>query len=412
VQSINTPGGSVAVGATITITWSYTTQANPLPGTLSVIENTTKNTVIISSTITLSTQSYQWTVNVPAGTYYLALNDGSGDKYSGTQGAPKSASTPTPTPTASAAASFTESSISGYKLLFSLIVVAAVMVTGYFEKRRGKLSEKLQEGNVEVGELPEEDVDDFSERISADKPIIDLESDYLDVGFQEADHRIRDKFATYFQEKDRVEAFSVDIFMSVLSKIEKKMDRNFSALQKDLEEGELLDEAWPDIKLSKPCDQYEYDFLAKVGKCLDRAIKGLLIPARKKFIGIREKIETHAVTLRLADSKGWRTALQIVKIKYSSKSKNNQKRGKDYLLPTLSDSEENELYKKDKRKKFIPLVVEENTVGTKLLEMQNRTFQVVMNWLANGVPLFSKGILVLAAQQVSGQYSLSVEQNK
>ncbi|CAG8452093.1 7917_t:CDS:2, partial [Cetraspora pellucida] len=135
VQSINTPGGSVAVGATITITWSYTTQANPLPGTLSVIENTTKNTVIISSTINLSTQSYQWTVNVPAGTYYLALNDGSaasgkapaasGAPAASTQGAPKSTSTPTPT--TSAAASFTESSISGYKLLFSFIVVAAVM---------------------------------------------------------------------------------------------------------------------------------------------------------------------------------------------------------------------------------------------------------------------------------------------
>ncbi|CAG8707467.1 3732_t:CDS:1, partial [Cetraspora pellucida] len=84
VSSINTPGGNVAIGATITLTWSYTAQPNPLPGTLSVIDNTTKNTVIISSNITLSTQSFQWTVNVPAGTYYLALNDGSGDKYSGT----------------------------------------------------------------------------------------------------------------------------------------------------------------------------------------------------------------------------------------------------------------------------------------------------------------------------------------
>ncbi|CAG8718967.1 14745_t:CDS:1, partial [Dentiscutata heterogama] len=36
------------------------------------------------STINLSTQSYTWLVNVPVGTYYLALNDGSGDKYSGT----------------------------------------------------------------------------------------------------------------------------------------------------------------------------------------------------------------------------------------------------------------------------------------------------------------------------------------
>ncbi|CAG8548051.1 17721_t:CDS:2, partial [Cetraspora pellucida] len=77
VQSINTPGSSVAVGALITITWSYTPQTNALPGTLSIIDSTTKNTVVISSTINLATKSYQWTVNVPAGTYYLALNDGS-----------------------------------------------------------------------------------------------------------------------------------------------------------------------------------------------------------------------------------------------------------------------------------------------------------------------------------------------
>ncbi|CAG8711050.1 14203_t:CDS:2, partial [Cetraspora pellucida] len=84
VQSINTPGSSVAVGALITITWSYTPQTNALPGTLSIIDSTTKNTVVISNTINLATKSYQWTVSVPAGTYYLALNDGSGDKDSGT----------------------------------------------------------------------------------------------------------------------------------------------------------------------------------------------------------------------------------------------------------------------------------------------------------------------------------------
>ncbi|CAG8454450.1 455_t:CDS:2, partial [Gigaspora rosea] len=84
VSAINSPPGSIANGATITITWSYTPQSNALPGTLSVIDNTTKNTVVISSSVNLASQSLSWTVNVPAGTYYLALNDGSGDKYSGT----------------------------------------------------------------------------------------------------------------------------------------------------------------------------------------------------------------------------------------------------------------------------------------------------------------------------------------
>ncbi|CAG8758320.1 5026_t:CDS:2 [Dentiscutata erythropus] len=84
VSTINTPAGPVAIGATITITWVYTPQTNPIQGILSIVDSTTQNTVIISSTITLSTQSFQWTVNVPAGTYYLALNDGSGNKDTGT----------------------------------------------------------------------------------------------------------------------------------------------------------------------------------------------------------------------------------------------------------------------------------------------------------------------------------------
>ncbi|CAG8679507.1 3393_t:CDS:2 [Dentiscutata erythropus] len=149
VSTINTPAGPIAIGATITITWVYTPQTNPIQGILSIVDSTTQNTVIISSTITLSTQSFQWTVNVPAGTYYLALNDGSGNKDTGTftvfapggtttppanSGSSSSGNTtskpatgsPTTAPTSSdAAISFTGSSI---KLLFSLIVVAAAMV--------------------------------------------------------------------------------------------------------------------------------------------------------------------------------------------------------------------------------------------------------------------------------------------
>ncbi|CAG8518893.1 8645_t:CDS:2, partial [Racocetra persica] len=92
----------IAVGATVPITWQYTPQTNPLPGTLSVIDNTTKNTTTISGSINLSAKNYQWTVNVAAGMYYLGLNDGSGDKYSGTfevfsTGSSGSPSSPQPT---------------------------------------------------------------------------------------------------------------------------------------------------------------------------------------------------------------------------------------------------------------------------------------------------------------------------
>ncbi|CAG8583842.1 44598_t:CDS:2 [Gigaspora margarita] len=83
VTTINTPAGSVAVGSTITITWSYT-PSNVLRGTLSVVDSTTRNTVLLSRDLPLSSQSYRWTVNVPAGTYYFVLDDGTGDKSSGT----------------------------------------------------------------------------------------------------------------------------------------------------------------------------------------------------------------------------------------------------------------------------------------------------------------------------------------
>ncbi|CAG8455140.1 25044_t:CDS:2 [Dentiscutata erythropus] len=84
VGQVNTPSDKIATGANVIITWMYTQQVNQIPGTLSCVDNSTKNTVLLSSTVDLSAQSYTWSVNVPAGTYYLALNDGSGDKYSGT----------------------------------------------------------------------------------------------------------------------------------------------------------------------------------------------------------------------------------------------------------------------------------------------------------------------------------------
>ncbi|CAG8717983.1 15768_t:CDS:2, partial [Gigaspora rosea] len=84
VTAINTPAGSIAVGDNITITWSYTPSANVLRGTLSIVNSATRSTVVISNDVTLSPQSYTWTVNVPAGTYFLALDDGTGDRFSGT----------------------------------------------------------------------------------------------------------------------------------------------------------------------------------------------------------------------------------------------------------------------------------------------------------------------------------------
>ncbi|CAG8502409.1 14077_t:CDS:2 [Cetraspora pellucida] len=137
---INTPPGNLAQGATTVLTWQYTAspQQNATVATLRVINNSTGNTSSISNNINLADQKVTWIVNVVPGTYYLALNDGTGDKFSGffnvVAGTPApAASGPPPAGKASNApsasvASFTGSSVSGYKLLFSLMVVAAVMV--------------------------------------------------------------------------------------------------------------------------------------------------------------------------------------------------------------------------------------------------------------------------------------------
>ncbi|CAG8803685.1 6347_t:CDS:2 [Cetraspora pellucida] len=42
----------------------------------------------------------------------------------------------------------------------------------YFKKKREKLQEKLQEDNVEAEELSKKDVNDFNEKISADKLLV------------------------------------------------------------------------------------------------------------------------------------------------------------------------------------------------------------------------------------------------
>ncbi|CAG8730094.1 33027_t:CDS:2, partial [Racocetra persica] len=163
VGTVNTPTGNIAKGATIPVTWTYT-PGNAAAGVLRVVNNATGNSQTLNDNLNLATQSYSWLVNVDPAVYYFALNDGTGDKYSGqftvVQGSgsaasgtappqpaqsqsratsapaaphlqevrhPRNAAKSTSAPSANTAASFTGSSFSGYKLLFSLIVVAAAM---------------------------------------------------------------------------------------------------------------------------------------------------------------------------------------------------------------------------------------------------------------------------------------------
>ncbi|CAG8656091.1 15811_t:CDS:2 [Dentiscutata erythropus] len=122
----------------------------------------------------------------------------------------------------------------------------------------------------------------------------------LDEDSQKEDNRIREEFVACFRGKKKVKSVPVDVFLTALSSIKKKMDRNFSALYREIEDGD------------RPYEQYEYDFLAKIGKYLDKAIRVLPEYNRKEIVGVHEEVESRAVTLRLADNKGWGTALQIV----------------------------------------------------------------------------------------------------
>ncbi|CAG8758311.1 19937_t:CDS:2, partial [Cetraspora pellucida] len=112
---------------------------------------------------------------------------------------------------------------------------------------------------------------------------LDFERDDIDLMFQKVDNRIKDEFAFYYQ-KEKMNSVSADIFLTTLDNIEKKIDRNFSVLYKEIGKNDLLDEV----------------------------INALPVSFKKDIISIQEKVETYAVTLRLADNKGWGTVLQII----------------------------------------------------------------------------------------------------
>src|SRR5260363_37597 len=90
------------------------------------------------------------------------------------------------------------------------------------------------------------------------------------------------------------------------------MDKSFSALYREIEEEDLLEEAWPKVELSKPHDQHEYDFLVKIGRRLDKVIRMLPDSVKKEVVSVHHEVESRAVILRLADDRGWGAALQIV----------------------------------------------------------------------------------------------------
>ncbi|CAG8669574.1 12415_t:CDS:2 [Dentiscutata heterogama] len=105
--------------------------------------------------------------------------------------------------------------------------------------------------------------------------------------------------------KEKVSSVPVDVFLTALSSIERKIDKSFSALYREIEEEDSLEEAWPKVKLSKLHDQYEYDFLAKIGRHLDKVIRMLPDSVKKEVVSMHDEVESRAITLRLADDRDW-----------------------------------------------------------------------------------------------------------
>lgn len=79
---LNTPSGPITRGAKVPITWETTAPATQ-PGTLSAIAKSTQNTTVLSDNVDINAKTFEWVVDVSPDTYNLALNDGSGNKFSG-----------------------------------------------------------------------------------------------------------------------------------------------------------------------------------------------------------------------------------------------------------------------------------------------------------------------------------------
>ncbi|CAG8538982.1 9641_t:CDS:2, partial [Cetraspora pellucida] len=81
---VNTPTGSLFTNAMATITWSVSGAAPTMAAILSVRNKATNEDVVIDNALDLNKLSKQWKVNVPPGEYIFVINDGSGEKFSGT----------------------------------------------------------------------------------------------------------------------------------------------------------------------------------------------------------------------------------------------------------------------------------------------------------------------------------------
>ncbi|CAG8482750.1 35596_t:CDS:2 [Racocetra persica] len=81
---VNTPTGNLFTKAIAKITWTISGPAPAIAAILSVRNKQTNEDLVIDNQLDLNALSKQWEVNVPPGEYFLVINDGSGEKFSGT----------------------------------------------------------------------------------------------------------------------------------------------------------------------------------------------------------------------------------------------------------------------------------------------------------------------------------------
>ncbi|RIB16228.1 hypothetical protein C2G38_2038730 [Gigaspora rosea] len=142
----------------------------------------------------------------------------------------------------------------------------------YFEKRKGKqpstfVKKTVSETNSD-NKNPKMDTGiDYGDDFDAEG-FVDLEGDDIDVELQEADGKIREKFAARFPGKRKVESVPVNIFLSTLSNLEKKLNKSFSALNSEIEEREALDAAWLKPRSESDWTELSECYLVLSGKIL------------------------------------------------------------------------------------------------------------------------------------------------
>ncbi|CAG8551042.1 7540_t:CDS:2, partial [Racocetra persica] len=357
----------------------------------------------------------------------------------------------------------------------------------YFGKNKGKATDKS-------GVEDEEDLDDIievprfdaNERDWNDERDADLEVDDVRAYSQEADNRIKDELVGRSRGREKAEQITVDMFLSAMGKIEMKIERNFSALYREIEECDLLDETWPKVSLSKPCDQHEYDFLAKIGKRLDKAIKVVPTVIKKdlntlQIVGSNDKmIEKYKDRIPLFSQSGAASRyysqislvshigtrekdiphlrliqkeMKVIRVKggmietfnpFMTKEPSGSQNIKEFLTASTVEAldtsppaappqvleplpsqrmETNYTQTPFSEECLVSGLGKAGSQVSVVGRMQSAEALsywqdkigpslVVISWLKNGVLLFSRGVLLLAAQQTPKQYALSRDQEE